>query len=42
MYKYVIELYRSGASVSDIFEYLGGVLLIHEIEDILSDACLIQ
>ena len=37
----VIDMYRSGATVSDIYEYLDGLLLHHEIMDILIDACLI-
>ena len=36
------ELYSEGASISEIWEYLDGLLYHHEIEDILFDACLIQ
>ena len=38
----VTELYGDGATVSEIWYYLDGLLYQHEIEDILIDACLIQ
>ncbi len=41
MNKIVTEMYCSGASVSDIWDYLDGLFHYHEIEDILFDACLI-
>ena len=37
----VIDMYRDGASISEICEYLDGIFH-HEIEDILIDACLIS
>ena len=37
----VINLYREGMTVNEISEYLDGLLYLHEIEDILFDACLI-
>ena len=38
----VTEMYCDGATVSEIWEYLDGLLYHHEIEDILIDACLID
>ena len=38
----VTKLYSDGATVSEIWEYLDGLLYHHEIEDILTDACLIH
>ena len=38
----VTEMYSSGSTVSEIWDYLDGLLHHHEIEDILIDACLIQ
>ena len=35
------KMYCDGATVSEIWEYLDGLLYHHEIEDILNDACLI-
>ena len=37
----VADMYCDGATVSEIWEYLDGLLHYHEIEDILFDACLI-
>ena len=37
----VTELYSNGASVSEIWSYLNGMLCHHEIHDILIDACLL-
>ena len=38
----VTRLYSNGATISEIWGYLDGLLHHHEIEDILIDACLIQ
>lgn len=37
----VINLYRDGMSVREIWECLHGLLQYHEIMDILIDACMI-
>ena len=37
----VTDMYRNGASVSKIWEYLDGLLYHHVIEDILFDACML-
>ena len=42
MNKIVTGMYCKGATVSEIWGYLDGLLHYHEIEDILIDACLIQ
>ena len=41
MNKIVTGMYCKGATVSEIWDYLDGLLHYHEIEDILIDACLI-
>lgn len=38
----VTKMYCDGATVSEIWEFLDGLLYHHEIESILIDACLIQ
>ena len=38
----VTDLYSDGATVSEIWEYLDGLLYHHEIEDKLIDAVLIN
>ena len=38
----VAEMYSNGATVSEIYNSLDGLLYHHEIESILIDACLIR
>lgn len=38
----VTEMYSNGATVSEIWGYLDGLLYHHEIEDILIEACLMN
>ena len=38
----VTEMHSSGSTVSEIWEYLDGMLYHPEIRDILIDACLLK